>query len=195
MGTDNQVPNSGPAAAVFRRTVAGGTVGNGGLAAVAGYTGDSVRDLVMDDKNWMNLFVADNNQVFRSTNAGNVFTDVTFGLSTQLTDINTLEFISNVGLGFDLILAGGLQGVFYAYTSNLSIWTEVGGLSLPNAPVMDLFYDPIDDLLVVGTHGREGIGKLLLGSKAEEIVRQSALFDSASVQAAPAARTEPRCHN
>jgi len=29
------------------------------------------------------------------------------------------------------------------------------------------------DLLVVGTHGREGIGKLLLGSKAEEIVRQA----------------------
>ncbi len=48
------------------------------------------------------------------------------------------------------------------------------------------------DLLVVGTHGREGLGKLLLGSKAEEVVRQAAcpvLTVSAKVSA-PAKSSE-----
>lgn len=151
VGTDTQAAATGQ---VWRRTVAGGTVGNGGFAPVAGYAGTSVRDLVMDDKNWMNVFVADNNQVFSSTNAGDAFTDVTFDLSSLLTDINTLELVSNTTLGFDLVFAGGLEGVFYAFTSNLTDWTEVSALTLPNARVLDLFYDPIDDVLVAGTQGR-----------------------------------------
>ena len=151
VGTDTQ---AAPTGQVWRRTVAGGNVANGGLAPVAGYAGTSVRDLVIDDKNWMTIFVADNNQVFLSTNAGDAFADVTFNLAMQLSDITTLEFISNNALGFDIILAGGLEGVFYALTSNLINWTELGASTLPNAPISELYYDQVDDVLVVGTLGR-----------------------------------------
>jgi photosystem II stability/assembly factor-like uncharacterized protein len=137
----------GSSARVYRRTTAGGDV-----TRVAGYVGGEVRDLVMDDENWMSVYVADNNEVFRSADAGDTFSNITFNLAMKLTDIRTLEFISANALGFDIVVAGGLEGVFYALTSNLSNWFELG--ALPNAPVFDLFYDPLDDVLVAATLGR-----------------------------------------
>jgi hypothetical protein len=82
------------------------------------------------------------------------FSSITFDLAMKLTDIRTLEFISSDALGFDILLAGGLQGVFYTLTNDFSHWFELGGLSLPNAPVWDLHYEPVDDVLVAGTLGR-----------------------------------------
>lgn len=48
------------------------------------------------------------------------------------------------------------------------------------------------DLIVVGTHGRRGLGRVLLGSGAEQIIRQAPIpvlvIRSAEVEAAPGAK-------
>ena len=54
------------------------------------------------------------------------------------------------------LFAGAGFGVFWTVDqgSGFGPWSEFGGASLPNAVVGDLDYDPIDDVLVVGTIGR-----------------------------------------
>jgi hypothetical protein len=39
-------------------------------------------------------------------------------------------------------------------TTSVGTWYELGANTLPNAPVYDMVYDSVDDLLVVGTLGR-----------------------------------------
>ena len=55
---------------------------------------------------------------------------------------------------FGVLLAGGDDGVFYTLQDEFGTWLEFGADSLPNAPVVDLVYDPYDDILVAGLQGR-----------------------------------------
>jgi hypothetical protein len=52
-----------------------------------------------------------------------------------------------------MIFVGGRTGVFRMLIDEPAIWSEFGG-DLPEAPVYDLDYDPVDDVLVAGTLGR-----------------------------------------
>jgi hypothetical protein len=108
--------------------------------------------LAISSKDWNDLFVANPTQVFRSTDAGSSFSDVTGNLGSMETNVHALAEVTATNLEF--ILAGGDNGVFLSGGLNFGIWTELGALSLPNAPVFSLVYDSADDVLVAGTLGR-----------------------------------------
>ncbi|MGE0375384.1 MAG: GEVED domain-containing protein, partial [Planctomycetaceae bacterium] len=111
---------------------------------------DAIEDVVMAPADFNTAFAIDSNQVFRTTNAGSDWTDVTGNLM-QLAGgfLQTMAFVPGVT---DFLIVGGALGVFAAQTSSLSTWVEVG-TNLPNAIAFDLDYDAADDVLLVGTLG------------------------------------------
>jgi hypothetical protein len=145
--TDNaDVVHFGDGSAVYRRVAAGDTP-----AAVAGYTGSTVRGIVVDPEDYDHLFAIDNNQVFRSINGGVSFTDITGDIPAAAKDFRCLEFIRD---GADwAILVGTLRGVYAAISTAPTDWGVVG-TDLPNAYAWDMDYDASDNVLVVGTLGR-----------------------------------------
>src|SRR5205085_2357264 len=54
----------------------------GALVQLTAYTGGGVNDLAIQPTDWQHLVVGDNTHVFRSTNAGTAFTDITGNLLT-----------------------------------------------------------------------------------------------------------------
>jgi Ca2+-binding RTX toxin-like protein len=136
---------------VLVRTAAGAALT---LAApLPGSGNETIRDIVIDPDDWMTAHVTDADQVFRTTDAGASWTDVTGDLITGgASELRTLEFIT--GPADDVILVGNRAGVFKANAGRPGAWSEVGTSSLPNAPVWDLDYDPTDNVLIAGTLGR-----------------------------------------
>jgi uncharacterized repeat protein (TIGR01451 family) len=150
-GVDNlDVLYVGSGSAVFLRTTVGAALApTAALPAGAG----AVRDIALDPDEWRSAYAVDNNQVFRTTDAGASWTDITGNLAEfGVGDFNTTEFVA--GSPKDLLLVGSNAGVFVSYsTSGFARWDKLG-TGLPNAPVMDLAYDVADDLLLAGTLGR-----------------------------------------
>jgi hypothetical protein len=152
---DNQdVLYVGSGTAVFLRTTAGGDLApTAALPAGAG----TIRDVALDIDDSRNAFAIDSNQVFRTTNAGASWTDITGNLVTQLRagDFNTTEFVPGVApTDNDLLLVGTNAGVFVSFSSSgFTVWNKLG-IGLPNALVADLDYNAADDVLLVGTLGR-----------------------------------------
>jgi uncharacterized repeat protein (TIGR01451 family) len=150
-GVDNQdVLYVGSGSAVFLRTTAGGVLApTAALPAGAG----TIRDVVLDPDDWRIAFAVDSNQVFRTTNAGASWTDITGNLAALgIGEFNTTEFVA--GDPKDLLLLGTNAGVFVSFiTSGFTSWEELG-TGLPNALVWDLDYDVADDVLLAGTLGR-----------------------------------------
>jgi photosystem II stability/assembly factor-like uncharacterized protein len=137
--------------AVFLRSSAGGALAE--LPAYFQIAGDNDPvDVVMDDNEWHNVFVANHDQVLGSSDAGAHFADITGNLAPAAGMLRSLEFISVGNQNF--LLAGSDQGVFFTLGSALGTWQELGGTTLPNVPVLDLDYNVADDLLVAGTLGR-----------------------------------------
>jgi hypothetical protein len=136
---------------VFLRTTAGGIMNQ-----LTAYNGSTVRDIAMNPEDWQNVYVVDNNQVFRSTNAGGAFTDITGNLPNVGTmEIQTVEYVDLPTAAVDdVVLIGGRDGVFYSRTSNPFAWFELGGSSMPNVPVFELQYVAEDDVLMAATLGR-----------------------------------------
>jgi Bacterial Ig domain len=150
-GVDNlDVLYVGSGPAVFLRTTAGAALAPT-AALPAGAT--TVRDVALDPDEWRSAYVVDSNQVFRTTNAGASWTDITGNL-TQLGagDFSTTVFVA--GADNDLLLVGTNAGVFASFSSSgFTSWAELG-TGLPNVPVADLDYDVKDDVLLAGTLGR-----------------------------------------
>jgi hypothetical protein len=125
----------------------------GALAATAALPAGvgTIVDVLMHPADWMTVFALDNDQVFQSTDAGASWGDIT----GNLVDFNlrSLEFVFDTITSVGALLAGGDGGVYRSLTTALGVWTELGA-GLPNAPVWDMDYDPIDDVLVAGTLGR-----------------------------------------
>jgi uncharacterized repeat protein (TIGR01451 family) len=140
----------GSGTAVFLRTTAGAD-----LAPTAPLPpgGGTVRDVVLDTDDWRNAFAIDSNQVFRTTDAGASWTDITGNLlQLGAGDFQTTEFVA--GAPKDLLLVGTNAGVFVSFsTSGFTSWEKLG-TGLPNAVVWDLDYDVADDVLLAGTLGR-----------------------------------------
>ncbi len=112
---------------------------------------DFIEDVVMDPANFNTAFAIDSNQLFRTTDAGSAWTDVTGNLMSLAGGfLQSMTFVPGVS---DMLVVGGALGVFAAQTSSLSTWVEVGN-NLPNAIVFDLDYDAADDVLLAGTLGR-----------------------------------------
>jgi len=150
-GVDNQdVLYVGSGTAVFLRTTAGADLAPTAPLPAGGGT---VRDVVMDPDDWRSAYVIDSNQVFRTTDAGASWTDITGNLAGFGAGIfSTTEFIA--GSPKDLLLVGTGAGVFVSFSNTgFTSWNKLG-TGLPNAPVWDLHYDVADDILVAGTLGR-----------------------------------------
>jgi photosystem II stability/assembly factor-like uncharacterized protein len=150
-GVDNQdVLYVGSRSAVFLRTAAGAALAPTAALPAGGGT---VRDVVLDPDDWRSAYVIDSNQVFRTTDAGATWTDITGNLAgLGAGDFRTTVFVA--GVSRDLLLVGTNAGVFVSFSSSgFTSWNKLG-TGLPNAPVADLDYDVVDDVLVAGTLGR-----------------------------------------
>jgi autotransporter-associated beta strand protein len=127
-------------------------------AAVGGLTPTGV---VLDPRSQLRYFVADNTNLFGTTNQGGSFTTLTTNLPAGIIRPTALEFISNNGV--DALVVGGLNNVANAQstiaiadsdaTGILTKWRPLG-TGLPNSQVSALFYNPAVDVLAVGTFGR-----------------------------------------
>jgi len=144
----------GSGTAVFMRTTIGADLAPTAALPTGGGT---VRDVALDIDDSRSAFAIDSNQVFRTTNAGVSWTDITGNLVTQLGagDFNTTEFVPGVApTDNDLLLVGTNAGVFVSFSSSgFTIWNKLG-TGLPNAVVADLDYNSADDVLLAGTLGR-----------------------------------------
>jgi hypothetical protein len=138
---------------VLLRTTAGAALTQTAALPTSRPFGIIVRDVVMDSDDWRSAYVVVDNQVFRTTNAGVSWTDITGNL-TQLGagDFKTTVFVA--GATNDLLLVGTNAGVFVSFSSSgFTSWNKLG-IGLPNAPVADLDYDVADDVLLAGALGR-----------------------------------------
>ena len=115
------------------------------------YPGGVVRDIVLDTADWETAYMVDADQVWMTPDAGTSWMDVTGNMGND--GFRTIEFMSTPAAR--LLLVGGLDGVWYTSANNPGLWTLLGnGMDLPHAPVWDLRYDHIDDVLIAGTLGR-----------------------------------------
>jgi photosystem II stability/assembly factor-like uncharacterized protein len=137
-------------AAVFLRTTAGGALEPTAKLPPGGF---ELRDVVMDPDDWRSAYVVVDHQVFRTTDAGASWTDIT----GNLTALGARDFFTTVfvaGDSRDLLLVGTNAGVYVSFSvSGFTSWNKLG-IGLPNAQVWDLDYDVADDVLVAGTLGR-----------------------------------------
>jgi hypothetical protein len=133
-------------ATVFLRSTAGGT-----LTALTNQPPISVTAIVIDPANWKHAYVTDGTNVYETTDAGATAWTNRTPSPNILTNLQTLEYVK--GAGTDVLLAGGLGGVFRMFTSNPGVWSRYGQ-ALPNAVTFDLQYSAAKDILVAGTLGR-----------------------------------------
>lgn len=97
--------------------------------------------------------------------------------------------------GYRADLERRLRSVYAADTSE-HIEYRVGAGD-PAAEILHLAVELRSDLLVMGTHGRTGVGRLLMGSVAEKVVRQAScpvvtLRASADHLSSPSPGVSPR---
>lgn len=136
----------GKNAQVFRRDP-GGFVATSALPAGAA----TITDVTMDPDNPSLVFAVDDNQVFRSTDAGATWQDATFNLaSISALDFRTIEFIAQTS--GDVVAVGTRSGVFVLPASG-NTWSMLGN-ALPDVLVFDLRYQPSNQTLYAGTLGR-----------------------------------------
>jgi hypothetical protein len=143
----------GSGSAVFLRTTAGAALApTAALPAGAG----AVRDVALDPDEWRSAYVVDSSHVFRTTDAGATWTDITGNLADfGAGNFNTTAFVSGAPNGANkLLVVGTNAGVFVSYSaSGFTRWDKLGA-GLPNVLVLDLHYDVVDDVLLAGTLGR-----------------------------------------
>jgi hypothetical protein len=143
-------PNAGYVgknAIVYRRD-AGGFVATAALPAGAA----TITDVAMDPDNAALVFAVDDNQVFRSSNSGGSWQDVTFDLpAISARDFRTIEYIERPG-GADLVAVGTRSGAFIMAATG-STWSLLGA-DLPDVLVFDLRYQASNQRLYAGTLGR-----------------------------------------
>lgn len=136
----------GKNAAVFRRS-GGAFVATTALPAGAA----AITDVAMDPDDAQHVFAIDDNQVFRSTNGGTTWQDVTGNLgAVSSQDFRTIEFISSTS--GDGVALGTRSGVYYAPVASNS-WGLLGA-GLPDVLVFDMRYIASSGLLIAGTLGR-----------------------------------------
>ncbi len=143
----------GKNAAVFRRS------GSAFVATTALPAGAAaITDVAMDPDDALHVFAIDDNQVFRSTNGGTTWQDVTGNLgAVSSQDFRTIEFIPSTS--GDGVALGTRSGVYYVPVASTS-WGLLGA-GLPDVLVFDMRYIASSGLLIAGTLGR-GVWSLQL---------------------------------
>jgi hypothetical protein len=137
---------------VFVRTAAAPAA----LAASATFPGDGtgsvVGGIVMDPADAQTAFVVNRTNVFRTTDAGGTWDDLTGDLAT-LAPGELISIAYSTSNADGSLVVGAANGVFIARGPDFNAWAAVGA-GLPRAPVYDLEYDPADEILVAGLMGR-----------------------------------------
>jgi hypothetical protein len=129
---------------LFVRTAAGGA-----LQHLAAYPGGEPWDVVLDPNDWQRAVVVDEDNVFLTPDAGQTWTEITNNLVDSR--LRTVEFI--VATGHSGVVVGGNDGAHVFRFDSGNVW-QLGATGLAGAPVIDLHYNSIDDVLVAGTLGR-----------------------------------------
>lgn len=118
-----------------------------------------IQDIAIDPTDWKKVYIAETSKIYRSTDAGDSWTDITGDLigTDRITaeSIKTIEVVPN-GSGGAGVLVGGLGGVYAinnAHAATTFNWAKFGE-KLPNLRVYELNYDVRDDVIVAGTLGR-----------------------------------------
>lgn len=133
---------------VFIRSVAGGA-----LTQSATYPGAAaVCDIVMDPAAPLTSYVIDATTVFRTTDGGATWTNITGNL-LALTPGNILSVTYSTSNADGSVVVGTANGAFIAPGPAFNVWSAVAS-GLPRAPVYDVEYDAADEILVAGVLGR-----------------------------------------
>ena len=143
------------------------------LTQVATYpgtgTGRTVRDIVIDPANAGAIYLTNTTQVFQTLDGGATWNDITGNIQSFLPiALRAIAFVPradthNPALTNDALVVSTFNGIFVAYeSSGFTQWSRLG-TDLPNAPILDLFYDAENQVLAAGTLGR-GAWKLSLGN-------------------------------
>jgi hypothetical protein len=138
---------------LYLRTLAGH-----GFAQLTAYPGSAATTILLDPSDWHIAYVLDPRHVFKTTDAGASWEDLTGDLGKQTSDFRSLELFQD-GQNFALLV--GAQGGLYRTLSDEgsnTTWTQFGA-NLPNTGVTGIHYDAASDSLIVGTHGR-GVWRL-----------------------------------
>lgn len=129
------------------RTAAGGAIN--AIATLAG----TVLDVAIDPDTPARLFALTSTTVQFSGTGGSPFNAVTGNLITGFAP-GSLRSLAFVPGSDDALVVGSDRGTFVSFASGgFSTWSRLG-TGLPNAPVMELDYDSVDQTLVAGTLGR-----------------------------------------
>jgi photosystem II stability/assembly factor-like uncharacterized protein len=114
-------------------------------------TNDQPLGIVANPVNWREAYYLTSTKIFQTTNAGQSWVDLTANLAGGPA-LRTLEFLP---LPSGPALAAGTDdGVYITRLGTLPRWWTRLGASLPRAIAYSLSYDPSDQLLAVGMHGR-----------------------------------------
>ena len=119
-------------------------------------------------EHWSTLLVNDYAPYFyKTTDYGRTWTKITNGLPAR----GWAHVVREDPKNRNLLYAGTELGIYASFDGGAR-WTAIRN-GLPPVQVRDLFVHPRDNDLVIGTHGRRGIGRVLLGSGAEQIIRHA----------------------
>ncbi|HFD39970.1 MAG TPA: hypothetical protein ENJ31_09045, partial [Anaerolineae bacterium] len=143
-GVQAGVPNPDVFYVATGSNVAVRTSSGGGITTYAVPGAGTIRGVAIDPIDWQVAFAIDSDQVFRTTNTGAAWTDIT----GSMPDTNLRSIAAAPGMLF----VGGGQGV-YVMDMATGQWYDFGQ-GLPHVPVWSLDYDDADDVLVAGTLGR-----------------------------------------
>lgn len=132
------------------------------------FPGQDVVDLIADDNDWQQLYVADKDEVFFTNNLGDTWGNITGNLTSfDPGELRSIEFVQ--GFQKSAVIVGANRGVYVTTTDDLGNWQRLGD-NLPNAPVYDMEYDETDDVLAIGTLGR---GTWIVNGVAAEFTDQA----------------------
>lgn len=115
-------------------------------------TGRAVSGVAIHPADPQTACAADATHVYRTTDAGTSWTDITGDLLTLTPGTLRAVAISNANADGSVIV-GSDNGAFIARGPAFTTWTPVAA-NLPRAPVYDLEFDPTDKILVAGLLGR-----------------------------------------
>jgi photosystem II stability/assembly factor-like uncharacterized protein len=135
---------------VWRRAVAQGTLQRTLFPPDVG----TINDIVMDPNDWPTAYVVvSSDQVFQTTDGGVIWNNITGDIQLGgAANFRTVRYVSRNGN--DMLVVGTTAGVRVSFKEpGFNRWLRLG-FDLPNAPVWNLEYDTMDDVLVAGTLGR-----------------------------------------
>ena len=118
------------------------------------FPGGAVRDLVLDPDDWQTVYVLTPDSVWKTVDAGVMWSDVTGSLAPLSPVLERIEYVD--GSPASIVVSGRFDEVAQVRGMSVDapgVWAVLG-TGLPNTIVMELDYDPEDQALIAGTMGR-----------------------------------------